>query len=72
MSEKPILMRPVSINDYRMSIDPVPSKREMARRMGIAWATYLKYEDKGLDDGPLVYRLAAWAVASGALGKKVN
>lgn len=69
MSEKPVSIRPVSINDYRMSIDPVPSKREMARRMGVAWATYLKYEDKGLDDGPLVYRLAAWAVASGALGR---
>ena len=64
-----IIKKPVSINDYRMSIDPVPSKREMARRMGVAWATYLKYEDKGINDGPLVYRLAAWAVASGALGR---
>jgi hypothetical protein len=47
-----------TLEAYRKRMQPVPSQRQMAKRLGCSWNTYLKYADQ---EAPRTLLLAAWA-----------
>jgi transcriptional regulator with XRE-family HTH domain len=54
----------MTLDDYRQSMKPKITKKEMCRRMGISFHTWSKWEHK--IDAPRRFKLAAWAVARNA------
>jgi len=49
-----------TLEAYRQRMQPQPpSRREMARQLGISWNSYLKYANT---PAPRTYALAAWTV----------